>query len=72
MGLSADSVLTNLQSLLVVLAAAMASLAEGIQGLVKNMRNEQQMLRDWIEAQQVESRRMRETLDKLSDKIGEK
>jgi hypothetical protein len=50
----------------------MASLAEGIQGLVKNMRNEQQMLRDWIEAQQVESRRMRETLDKLSDKIGEK
>ena len=32
--------------------AAMASLAEGIQGLVKNMRTEQQMLRDWIEAQQ--------------------
>ncbi|KGF68368.1 flagellar motor protein MotA [Hoeflea sp. BAL378] len=52
--------------------AAMASLAEGIQGLVKNMRNEQQMLRDWIEAQQVESRRMRETLDKLADKIGDK
>ncbi|MBU4528262.1 MAG: MotA/TolQ/ExbB proton channel family protein [Hoeflea sp.] len=52
--------------------AAMASLAEGIQGLVKNMRNEQQMLRDWIEAQQAESRRMRETLDKLADKIGDK
>ncbi|KJS13802.1 MAG: flagellar motor protein MotA [Hoeflea sp. BRH_c9] len=52
--------------------AAMASLAEGIQGLVKNMRSEQQMLRDWIEAQQVESRRMRETLDKLADKIGDK
>lgn len=52
--------------------AAMASLAEGIQGLVKNMRNEQQMLRDWIEAQQEESKRMRETLDKLSDKMGEK
>ncbi|HXV28762.1 MAG TPA: flagellar motor protein MotA, partial [Sinorhizobium sp.] len=32
--------------------AAMASLAEGNQGLVKNMRGEQQMLRDWIEAQQ--------------------
>jgi predicted PurR-regulated permease PerM len=52
--------------------AAMASLAEGIQGLVKNMRSEQQMLRDWIEAQQAESRRMRETLDKLSEKIGDK
>lgn len=52
--------------------AAMASLAEGIQGLVKNMRNEQQMLRDWIEAQQVESRRLRETLDKLADKIEDK
>ncbi len=49
--------------------AAMANLAEGIQGLVKNMRNEQQMLRDWIEAQQAESRAMRETLDNLASKI---
>ncbi|AYD02118.1 flagellar motor protein MotA [Neorhizobium sp. NCHU2750] len=48
---------------------AMANLAEGIQGLVKNMRNEQQMLRDWIEAQQEESKAMRRTLDRLSDKI---
>ncbi len=52
--------------------AAMANLAEGIQGLVKNMRNEQQMLRDWIEAQQEESRALRRTLDRLSDKIGSK
>lgn len=52
--------------------AAMANLAEGIQGLVKNMRNEQQMLRDWIEAQQEESKAMRKTLDRLSDKIGSK
>ncbi|TDK39369.1 flagellar motor protein MotA [Rhizobium deserti] len=52
--------------------AAMANLAEGIQGLVKNMRNEQQMLRDWIEAQQEESKAMRRTLDRLSDKIGSK
>ena len=50
--------------------AAMASLAEGIQGLVRNMRTEQQMLRDWIEAQQEESKALRRTLDKLSDKIG--
>lgn len=52
--------------------AAMANLAEGIQGLVKNMRNEQQMLRDWIEAQQEESKAMRRALDRLSDKIGSK
>src|SRR4029079_9721578 len=41
--------------------AAMANLAEGIQGLVKNMRNEQQMLRDWIEHTQDEPREMRST-----------
>jgi hypothetical protein len=49
--------------------AAMTSLAEGIQGLVKNMRGEQQMLRDWIEAQQEEARALRRTLDRLSAKI---
>ncbi len=49
---------------------AMANLAEGIQGLVKNMRNEQQMLRDWIEAQQEESKSMRRTLDRLAERIG--
>ncbi|MDL2405575.1 flagellar motor protein MotA [Rhizobium calliandrae] len=48
---------------------AMANLAEGIQGLVKNMRNEQQMLRDWIEAQQEEAKSMRRTLDRLADRI---
>ena len=30
---------------------AMANLAEGIQGLVQHMRAEQQMIRDWVEAQ---------------------
>lgn len=49
--------------------AAMTSLAEGIQGLVKNMRSEQQMLRDWIEAQQEEARALRRTLDRLSARI---
>lgn len=52
--------------------AAMANLAEGIQGLVRNMRNEQQMLRDWIEAQQEEAKALRRTLERLSDKIGGK
>jgi hypothetical protein len=51
--------------------AAMASLAEGIQGLVKNMRGEQQMLRDWIEAQQEEAKSMRKTLDRLTARIGQ-
>jgi len=52
--------------------AAMASLAEGIQGLVKNMRSEQQMLRDWIEAQQEEAKALRRTLDRLAARGGEK
>lgn len=52
--------------------AAMGQLAESIQGLVKNMRNEQQMLRDWIEAQQEEAKAMRRALDRLSDRIGGK
>lgn len=47
-------------------ATAMASLAEGISGLVKNMRNEQQMMRDWVEAQSDEQKRLRETLEQLS------
>ena len=51
---------------------SMAGLAEGIQGLVKNMRNEQQMLRDWIEAQQEDARAMRKTLDRLNDKLNDK
>ncbi|MHA7968151.1 flagellar motor protein MotA [Rhizobium sp. CAU 1783] len=50
--------------------AAIAGLAEGIQGLVKNMRNEQQMLRDWIEAQQEDARAMRKTLEGLNEKFG--
>jgi hypothetical protein len=52
--------------------AAMASLAEGIQGLVRNMRTEQQMLRDWIEAQQEEAKALRRTLDKLTEKFEDK
>ena len=31
--------------------AAMANLAEAIQGLVQHMRTEQQMIRDWADAQ---------------------
>ncbi|MCM2290876.1 flagellar motor protein MotA [Allorhizobium sp. BGMRC 0089] len=53
-------------------AAALASLSDGIQGLVKNMRNEQQMLRDWIEAQQEDARAMRKAIERLNDKLGSK
>jgi hypothetical protein len=48
-------------------ASAMANLADGISGLVKNMRNEQQMMRDWVEAQSEEQRAVRVTLEKLAD-----
>ena len=50
-------------------ATAMANLAEGISGLVKNMRNEQQLMRDWVEAQSEEPKAMRRTLDKIGDAL---
>jgi hypothetical protein len=50
-------------------ATAMANLADGISGLVKNMRSEQQIMRDWVEAQSDEQRAMRETLDKIADAL---
>lgn len=50
-------------------AAAMANLADGIAGLVKNMRSEQQIMRDWVEAQSDEQRAMRETLEKIASAL---
>lgn len=50
-------------------AAAMANLADGISGLVKNMRSEQQMMRDWVEAQGEEQRAMRATLERLGEAL---
>ncbi len=50
-------------------ATAMANLADGISGLVRNMRSEQQMMRDWVEAQSEEQRAMRATLDRLSEAL---
>ena len=50
-------------------AAAMANLADGISGLVKNMRSEQQMMRDWVEAQSDEQKAMRDTLEKIADAL---
>ena len=50
-------------------AAAMANLADGISGLVKNMRSEQQMMRDWVEAQSEEQRLMRATLEQIGEAL---
>ena len=50
-------------------SAAMASLAESIQGLVQHMRSEQQMLRDFVESQASEQREMRSVLDRLTRTI---
>ncbi len=50
-------------------ATAMANLADGISGLVKNMRSEQQIMRDWVEAQSDEQRAMRNTLEKIADAL---
>ena len=47
----------------------MANLADGISGLVKNMRNEQQIMRDWVEAQSEEQKAMRSTLERIADAL---
>jgi len=45
---------------------AMANLAEGIQGLVQHMRAEQQMIRDWVEAQAGREKELKQILERLS------
>jgi membrane associated rhomboid family serine protease len=50
-------------------AAAMANLADGISGLVKNMRSEQQLIRDWVESQAAEQKAMRKTLQELAEAL---
>jgi hypothetical protein len=52
---------------------AMANLAEGIQSLVQHMRSEQQLIRDWVEAQaqrEKETRRLLERLIAERDRAG--
>jgi hypothetical protein len=45
--------------------AAMANLAEAIQGLVHHMRTEQQMIRDWVDSQAEQHRDIRRLLEML-------
>ncbi len=45
---------------------ALANLADGIQSLVQHMRAEQQMIRDWVEAQAEQGRELNEVLQRLT------
>jgi MotA/TolQ/ExbB proton channel family len=45
---------------------AMANLAEAIQGLVHHMRTEQQMIRDWVDAQGEQHREIRRLLETMA------
>ncbi|WP_420393457.1 flagellar motor protein MotA [Acuticoccus sp.] len=47
-------------------AKALAALAEGVQGLVKNTRREQKVLIDWAEAQGAQNERIEELLVRLN------
>jgi len=44
-------------------ANAMSNLAEAIQGLVQHMRNEQQMIRDWVDGQAEQQREIKRLLE---------
>ncbi len=48
-------------------STAMANLADGVQALVKHMRAEQQMIRDWVEQQAAQNREMKKTLDRIAE-----
>ncbi len=52
--------------------AAMANLAEAVSGLVKNMRSEQQMMRDWVEAQAEEQKAARKTMERIASALEKK
>ncbi|MBS7540201.1 flagellar motor protein MotA [Ancylobacter lacus] len=48
--------------------AAMAQLAESLQGLVQHMRSEQQMVRDWVEAQAAQQQDIKKLLERLAER----
>src|SRR5947209_1822084 len=47
-------------------SVAIANLAEGIHGLVQHMRGEQQLIRDWVEAQAGQQRDIKRLLERLA------
>ncbi|MGL4727792.1 MAG: flagellar motor protein MotA [Bosea sp. (in: a-proteobacteria)] len=52
--------------------AAMANLAEGIQKLVQHMRGEQQLIRDWVEAQAERERQLKAVMERLAAQHSER
>lgn len=51
---------------------ALANLAEGIQGLVQHMRSEQQLIRDWVEAQAAREKDLKRLIERLAaERVGE-
>ena len=47
-------------------AQALANLAEGVQGLVQHMRSEQQLIRDWVEAQAARDKDMKRLIERIT------
>jgi hypothetical protein len=45
---------------------AMANLAEAIQGLVQHMRSEQQLIREWADAQGEQNTEIRKLLERIA------
>ncbi|MDR3407528.1 MAG: flagellar motor protein MotA [Methylovirgula sp.] len=45
---------------------AMANLADGVQSLVQHMRAEQQMIRDWVEAQAAQNKDLKDVLKQIA------
>lgn len=45
---------------------ALANLAEGVQGLVQHMRSEQQLIRDWVEAQAAREKDLKRLIERLT------
>lgn len=48
---------------------AISNLAEGIQAMVQHMRNEQQMIRTWVEAQAAQQAEMKHVLERLAGQL---
>jgi hypothetical protein len=46
--------------------AAMANLAEAIQGLVAHMRTEQQMIREWADGQGEQNKEIKRLLERIA------
>ncbi len=51
---------------------AVANLADGVQALVQHMRSEQQIIRDWVEAQAEQGREVKNVLERLADELKER